>query len=113
MDKKAKSEQKELEPESRYLELEEKTYKVSDLCIGTIQPKLLTCGKPKCKCTRGEKHGPYYYLAYHKEDGGMEWIYIPKKDLAKMKDRIENFKDLKRDIKDLVKIEFKVKGVKK
>ena len=111
MDKKAEPKQKGQKPEPRYLELKERTYKVSDLAIGAIQPKLLTCGKPKCKCTRGEKHGPYYYLAYHKEDGGMEWIYVPKKDLARVNERIENFKDLKRDVKDLVKIEFK--GVKK
>ncbi len=113
MDKKAEPEQKEWKPEFRYLELKEKTYKVCDFSVGTIQPKLLTCGKPNCKCTKGEKHGPYYYLAYHKEDGRMEWIYLPKKELAQIKSRIENFKNLKREIKELLKIEFKSNKVKK
>ena len=22
------------------------------------------CGKPRCRCARGEKHGPYFYLRY-------------------------------------------------
>jgi hypothetical protein len=38
----------------------------------TIPPDLLrasfvecftTCGKPNCCCSRGERHGPFYYLA--------------------------------------------------
>jgi hypothetical protein len=113
MTEKVKPKIKDEELECRYAELEKKVYKLSDLSVGTIQPKLLTCGKPGCKCAKGEKHGPYQYLAYHKEDGSMEWIYIPKKELAQIKSRIENFENLEREIKELVKIEFKLKGVKK
>src|SRR3990170_1171795 len=27
----------------------------------TYRSELVRCGKPTCKCTRGERHGPYWY----------------------------------------------------
>jgi len=48
----------------QYLKLKEKEYTVGDLAVGTIQKLWLTCGKQNCKCMKGKKHGPYYYLAY-------------------------------------------------
>jgi len=28
---------------------------------GTVCRQMVRCGKPWCKCARGELHGPYYY----------------------------------------------------
>jgi len=36
------------------------------------------CGKPGCKCMRGEKHGPAYYLAVSYAKGRTRQIYVPK-----------------------------------
>lgn len=30
---------------------------------GSILRRFLVCGKPGCRCTRGERHGPFYYLS--------------------------------------------------
>ena len=28
---------------------------------GSVHAQYVRCGKPACKCTRGELHGPYFY----------------------------------------------------
>jgi hypothetical protein len=35
------------------------TTKIGPLC-GTIEARYKRCGKPNCKCAKGELHGPYY-----------------------------------------------------
>ena len=35
----------------------------SDLLRASFVERFTTCGKPNCCCTRGQRHGPFYYLA--------------------------------------------------
>ncbi len=35
----------------------------ADLLRASFVERFTTCGKPNCCCTRGERHGPFYYLA--------------------------------------------------
>lgn len=32
------------------------------LIRASVVERFSTCGSPSCRCSRGEKHGPYYYL---------------------------------------------------
>lgn len=32
------------------------------LLRASVVERLVTCGKPNCACTRGEKHGPFYFF---------------------------------------------------
>ena len=34
-----------------------------DLLRASFVERFTTCGKPNCCCSRGERHGPFYYLA--------------------------------------------------
>ena len=34
-----------------------------DLLRASFVERFTTCGKPHCCCSRGERHGPFYYLA--------------------------------------------------
>ena len=34
-----------------------------DLLRASFVERFTTCGKPHCCCARGERHGPFYYLA--------------------------------------------------
>jgi len=43
----------------------------------TYQQELVRCGKEKCKCTNGSKHGPYWY-AYYRKNGRTASKYIGK-----------------------------------
>ncbi len=34
----------------------------ADLVRGSYVERVTTCGKPNCCCTKGRRHGPFYYL---------------------------------------------------
>ena len=34
-----------------------------EILRGSLMERYLTCGKPDCKCARGERHGPVWYLS--------------------------------------------------
>ena|ERR1700737_3121823 len=44
----------------------------------TVIERFTQCGKGNCKCMRGEKHGPAYYLAVSYAKGRTRQVYIPK-----------------------------------
>ena len=44
------------------------------------------CGRAGCKCMRGEKHGPAYYLTVSYAKGRTRQVYVPK-DLQPLAER--------------------------
>ena len=76
-----------------------------DMLQGTLVEKYLKCGKAGCKCNRGEKHGPKYYLSY-KLDGVTKMLYIPSKMLSEVKNQsclYKKFKKAGKQISDINK----------
>ena len=61
---------------------------------GSLLKRYLPCGKAGCKCKRGEKHGPFYYLTYQ-EGGKMRTLYVPKGRLPEIKEAIKAYKKVK------------------
>jgi len=48
---------------------------------GAVCWQWVRCGKPGCKCERGELHGPYAYR-FERVNGRLRKHYIPKADVA-------------------------------
>ena len=43
---------------------------VNPEAVGYLVAEYVRCGKPNCRCERGQKHGPYWYLYFRRlEDG--------------------------------------------
>jgi hypothetical protein len=63
-------------------------------CSGMLQGSLVVlyrkCGKKGCRCERGEKHGPAYYLS-SKEGGVTQMVYVPVSRLEEVKKAMEAF----------------------
>ena len=96
--------------EQQYLKLNGKKYAVGDLAVGTIQKVWLTCGKQNCKCIKGKKHGPYYYLAYTKtENKKTSPVCISKDKVPDLERRLNNFKKLECEIRELLDTQFRYK----
>src|SRR5579863_6377637 len=36
---------------------------LGEVLRGSLMERYLTCGNPDCKCARGERHGPVWYLS--------------------------------------------------
>lgn len=91
-------------------ELTEKSYKLGELSPGSIQTRWVTCGSPDCRCKRGEKHGPYYYLSYKdRKTGKMKHLYIKQDQLDDLEERIKNYEKFKDELWELVEIEAELR----
>ena len=45
---------------------------------GTLVTQGRRCGKAACRCTQGELHGPYVYVALARPRGGSRLLYVPE-----------------------------------
>src|SRR4051794_41864548 len=50
---------------------------VEELLRGAPLTQGRRCGKPGCRCARGELHGPYTYLSLGRERGRSRLVYVP------------------------------------
>jgi len=60
------------------------------LIAGTPVEKYKACNKGNCKCTRGELHGPTYYVS-RKEGGKTKMIYIRRGLWPKVEEKIKRY----------------------
>jgi hypothetical protein len=67
------------------------------LLAGSLVKQYVLCGKPSCRCQRGEKHGPLYYL-YWKEQGRSRSLYIPREKVAELRRQIQNYRRLQKEL---------------
>lgn len=58
---------------------------------GTLIPQFIRCGRPNCKCAKGELHGPYFYR-FVRESGRLRKIYVKKADLQAVFDATVTYK---------------------
>src|SRR6266571_1747342 len=64
---------------------------VGPVLRASLIERFTQCGKPGCKCMRGEKHGPAYYLTVSYAKGKTRQVYVPK-DLRPLVERwIQNY----------------------
>jgi hypothetical protein len=61
-----------------------------EMVQGSLVVLYRKCGKKGCRCERGEKHGPAYYLSY-KEGGVTQMVYIPVLRLEEVKKAMDAF----------------------
>ena len=48
---------------------------------GAICPQMVKCGKPNCKCARGELHGPYFYRFTRDQYGRLHKQYVRRSEV--------------------------------
>ncbi len=44
---------------------------------GSLSETTRTCGRPGCRCQRGERHGPHTYLTFKTPAGRSTALYVP------------------------------------
>jgi hypothetical protein len=64
----------------------------------------VTCGNPACKCARGERHGPIWYLTVTLGPGRTTGGIIPEEKVAEVRGWIENYHKLKEHIEKISEI---------
>jgi len=81
---------------------------LQEVLRGSLMERYLTCGKPGCRCARGERHGPVWYLSVsldqahrtgstvrsHQVEQVRRWI----ENYHRVKDRLEKISDINREL---------------
>jgi len=59
----------------------------TEISNGGVYVQHVRCGKKNCRCARGELHTAYYFIA--RSQGRQYKIYVPKSELARMRELVE------------------------
>ena len=68
---------------------------VAEILRGLLMERYVTCGNPSCKCARGERHGPTWYLSVTLGPGRTTGSIIPEEKVDEVRGWIENYHNLK------------------
>ena len=60
---------------------------------GSLQQEWKACGKPSCRCARGDLHGPYFYRRW-REGGRQRRQYVRPADLERVRVGIDAWRRL-------------------
>jgi hypothetical protein len=77
---------------------------VTEILRGSLVERYVTCGNPACKCARGERHGPMWYLTVTLGRGRTTGGIIPEEKAAEVRGWIENYHKLKEHIEKISEI---------
>jgi len=67
------------------------------ILAGSLVKQYVNCGKPGCRCQRGKKHGPLFYL-YWKEQGRSRSLYVPREKVMEIRRQIQNYRHLQKEL---------------
>jgi hypothetical protein len=71
---------------------------------GSLVERYVTCGNPSCKCARGERHGPMWYLTVTLGPGRTTGGIISTDQVEQVRRWIENYHRLKEDLERISEI---------
>ena len=72
------------------------------MVAGSLVEQYVSCGKPRCRCQRGQKHGPLYYL-YWKEQGRSRSLYVPREQVRELRRQIHNYRRFRTELTALLR----------
>jgi hypothetical protein len=62
------------------IEIAETCHKIPSLSTYRVR-----CGRPGCRCARGDRHGPYWFLRWRDERGANRRRYVRARDLDEIR----------------------------
>jgi hypothetical protein len=77
---------------------------VTEILRGSLVERYVTCGNPNCKCARGERHGPTWYLTVTLGPGRTSGGIVPPERVDEVRGWIENYHKLKEHLEKISEI---------
>ena len=77
---------------------------VTEILRGSLVERYVTCGNPACKCAKGERHGPIWYLTVTLGRGRTTGGIIPEEKVAEVRGWIENYHKVKDHLEKISEI---------
>lgn len=75
-----------------------------EILRGSLVERYVTCGRPHCKCARGERHGPIWYLTVTLGPGRTTGGIIAAEKLEQVRRWIENYRTFKEKLEKISQI---------
>jgi len=72
---------------------------------GTLSLRSRQCGKPNCRCARGQLHVSLYVVQSH--DGRPRQVYVPKEWQERIRRAVQNHQEMQTLIEELSELEWK------
>lgn len=80
--------------------------KSARLIKGSLVRLMICCGKPNCRCTKGEKHAALYLSQSHQ--GKTKMTYIPKRHERTVEEGVRLHRELLTIVKELSECNLKI-----
>jgi uncharacterized protein DUF6788 len=77
---------------------------LSEILRGSLVERYVTCGNPACKCAKGERHGPIWYLTVTLGRGRTSGGIIPAERVNEVRAWIDNYHKLKDQLEKISEI---------
>jgi hypothetical protein len=68
---------------------------------GSLIERYVSCGNPDCRCARGQKHGPVWYLTVTLGAGRTAGWVVPQAQVDQVRRWIENYRRVKGDLEKI------------
>jgi hypothetical protein len=68
---------------------------LGEILRGSLMERYLTCGNADCKCARGERHGPIWYLSVTLDQSHRTGSTVPPDQVQQVRRWIENYHQVK------------------
>jgi len=83
---------------------------VEALLRGSLVDQGRRCGKEGCRCTRGELHGPYTYLATGRARGRSRLLYVPAALVELVRRRVDQTAQVEAMLAEIAAINAELLG---
>ena len=74
---------------------------LEEVLRGSLRERYLTCGNPGCKCARGERHGPVWYLSVTLDQSHRTGFTIPADQVEQVRQWIDNYHRVKTNLEKI------------
>ena len=74
---------------------------LGEVLRGSLMERYLTCGNPDCKCARGERHGPVWYLSVTLDQAHRSGCTVPSDQVEQVRRWIDNYHRVKEHLEKI------------
>ena len=94
----------ELALRQRRLGLAKQLPPVTEILRGSLLQRYVTCGNPACKCAKGERHGPMWYLTVTLGPGRTTGGIVAPEKVEQVREWVNNYHRVKEHLEKISEI---------
>lgn len=77
---------------------------VTETLRGSLVERYVTCGNPACKCAKGERHGPVWYLTVTLGPGKTTGGIVASDQVEQVRGWVQNYQKVKEHLEKISEI---------